>query len=126
MNPYMLIDPEGERIARAAGTIRRPILSATEAAGFQAQCRDKKALCFYGEDGLLVVTLKPCEGKLELFILLAVASRHGAIERLEPAFLQLARDLGAHTIAFEARRKGWARRLDARWQQRGTEFMRYV
>jgi hypothetical protein len=126
MTPYMLIDSDGRRIYDAWRNLRKPILSASEAAGFEAQCRASKALCFYGEDGILVVTLRIQEGDRELFILMGVAARPGAVERLEPAVLQLARDLGARTIAFEARRKGWARRLDASWQQRGTEFVRYV
>jgi hypothetical protein len=126
MTPFMLIDPDGRCIRQAAQSLRKPILSASEAEDLEAQCRVSNALCFYGEDGVLVVTLRPQEEGLELFILLAVAARSGAIERLEPAFLQLARDLGAHTIAFNGRRKGWSRRLDARWQQRGNEFVRYV
>lgn len=126
MSPFMLIDPDGLCIEVAARSLRKPILPISEMVDFQAQCRSKQALCFYGKDGVMVITLRPHEDSLELFILMGVATRPGAIERLEPAVLQLARDLGARTIAFEARRKGWARRLDARWQQRGTEFVRYV
>jgi hypothetical protein len=122
-----LIDETGEAIARAARSLRKPLLAAFEVEEMQAQCRAKEALCFYGPQGVLVVSLRPFGENLELFILMAVVTHHGAIERLEPAVQQLARDLGAHTIAFETRRKGWVRRLDSRWQRRGTlEFMRYV
>jgi hypothetical protein len=62
-----------------------------------------------------------------MFVLLAVAFKHGAVERQDAALQIIARDLGARTIAFRARRKGWARRLGPEWQRRGTdEFVRAV
>ena len=64
---------------------------------------------------------------LELFILVAVAFRFGAVERQDAALLQIARDLEAKTVAFQARRKGWGRRLGPEWSRRGTaEFVRDV
>jgi hypothetical protein len=65
--------------------------------------------------------------ELEMFVWLAVAFRHGAFQRQESAVLNIARDLGAKTLAFQTRRKGWARRLGPQWQHRGSlEFVRCV
>jgi len=78
----------------------------------------------------LVITLgalnDPHDG-FEMYVLLAVAFSHGAVERQDAALQTLARDLGADAIAFRARRRGWARRLGPEWKRRGTdEFVRMV
>jgi len=84
-------------------------------------------MCVVCDDGLAVVTLEPFGDELELFVLLAVAFKHGAFARQESALRAIARDLGAKTIAFEARRTGWARKLGPQWQRRGTlQFVRLV
>jgi len=88
-----------------------------------------KALCFSGPAGLFVLTLCPGDNppELECFVLLAVASRFGALADAEPAVLEIARDLTATTVAFRSVRKGWARKLGPAWRPRGKrEFWRYT
>lgn len=93
----------------------------------RAKCRADKALCLVCPDGLVVIELRPAGQEMEMFILLGVAFEHGAFQRQEPALLSIARDLGAATIAFEARRRGWARRLGPEWRPRGSnQFVRSV
>jgi hypothetical protein len=93
-------------------------------AGHEAveEARAGRALTFRGPFGVFVLTLRPGENcaDLECFVLLAVASRHGAFKDAEPAVLQIARDLDARTVAFRSVRKGWARRLGADWAPRGA------
>ena len=89
--------------------------------------RAGEALTFAGPFGVFVATLRPGDnpGDLELFVLLAVASRIGAFKDAEPAVLALARDLTATTVAFRSVRRGWARRLGPAWRPRGKrEFWR--
>ena len=91
--------------------------------------RAEQALTFAGPFGVFVATLQPGDnpGDLELFVLLAVASRVGAFKDAEPAVLAIARDLTATTVAFRSVRKGWARRLGPAWRPRGKrEFWRTV
>jgi hypothetical protein len=91
--------------------------------------RADEALTFAGPFGVFVVTLRPGDnpGDLELFVLLAVASRFGAFKDAEPAVLAIARDLTATTVAFRSVRRGWARRLGPAWRPRGKrEFWRHV
>lgn len=107
--------------------MRHPVATASEITELEAQCEDGRALCLSGPDGVVVIALQPFGLELELFVWLAVAFRHGAFQRQEPALLKIARDLGAQTLAFQTRRAGWVRRLGPQWQRRGTvEFMRYV
>lgn len=91
--------------------------------------RAEQALTFAGPFGVFVATLRPGDNPpdLELFVLLAVASRVGAFKDAEPAVLAIARDLTATTVAFRSVRKGWARRLGPAWRPRGKrEFWRTV
>lgn len=91
--------------------------------------RADQALTFAGPFGVFVATLRPGDNPpdLELFVLLAVASRVGAFKDAEPAVLAIARDLTATTVAFRSVRKGWARRLGPAWRPRGKrEFWRTV
>lgn len=105
----------------------RPVASLDEIEGFMKQCEEGTAMCVANEDGALVLALQPFGEALELFVLFAAAFRFGAFERQESAVRAIARDLGAQTIAFQARRQGWARRLGPDWVRRGsTEFMRCV
>jgi len=105
-------------------------VSVSEIAEIQAECEAERAVCLACEDGVLVITLgalnDPHDG-FEMYVLLAVAFSHGAVERQDAALQTLARDLGADAIAFRARRRGWARRLGPEWKRRGTdEFVRMV
>ena len=99
----------------------------SDVADIAAQCDNNDAVAFSTEDGMFVVQLRPHGAELELYVLAAVAFRFGAYERQEPAVLKIARDLGAKTVAFWARRRGWGRRLGPEWFRRGTdEFVRDV
>lgn len=114
-------------VAHASRGLRPDVASASELAEIRAQCENEQALCLAGEDGMMVIDLRPGPEGLELFVWLAIAFRHGAYERQDAALLAIARDLGAQTIAFVARRRGWARRLGPEWHRRGKdEFMRRV
>jgi len=76
---------------------------------------------------MVVIDLRTYGDELEMFVWIAVGFRHGAFERQEPAMLTIARELGAETIAFHSRRRGWGRRLGLEWQRRGIdEFVRKV
>lgn len=93
------------------------------------EARAGRALTFWGSAGLFVLTLCPGDnpGDLEAFVLLAVATRHGAFVDAEPAVLAIARDLTATTVAFRSVRRGWARKLGPSWRPRGKrEFWRPV
>lgn len=120
---------DSKLIPRAALAVYRgrQTASVDEIAEFMEQCDDGTALCVANEDGVLVFTVQPFGEALELFVLFAVAFRFGAFGRQESAVRAIARDIGAQTIAFQARRTGWARRLGPEWQRRGTmEFVRSV
>lgn len=116
-----------EIIPRVCRGLRSGIVSATEAEEIEAQCEAGEALCLACEDGMLVIDLRPGPEGFELFVWLAVAFKHGATARQDAALDRIGRDLGAQTIAFVARRRGWARRLGPEWTRRGTEeFVRRV
>lgn len=118
---------EPQMVDAACRRLRRQLITASEIADLRAQCEARTAMCISCDDGVVVVTLQPFGEDLELFVLLAVAFRHGAFQRQEAAMRMIARDLGAQTIAFQARRAGWGRRLGPQWQRRGTtEFVRHV
>lgn len=103
------------------------VLCDSRAAELAVQCDNPNTLALIGPDGLLIVKLIPSGEALELFVVAAVATRFGAFKRQEPAVLQIARDLGASTIAFRAARRGWERAVGAEWTRRGTdEFVRIV
>lgn len=104
-------------------------VSVSEIAEIQAKCEEGRAACLTCDDGMVVVTVEAHdERSYEMFVLLAVAYKPGAFERQGGAALRaIARDLGAEAIAFQARRKGWARKLGPEWQRRGSnEFVRPV
>lgn len=118
---------EPEFVARAVRGLRPGVATASELAEIQAQCEKQEAICVACDDGMMVIDLRPGPEGLEVFVWLAIAFRYGAYERQDAALLAIARDLGAQTIAFVARRRGWARRLGPEWHRRGTdEFMRRV
>lgn len=117
---------EPEFVERACNGLRGGIATPAEVTEIRAQCESKEALCMACEDGMLVISLEPGPEGLELFVLLAVAFRFGAYERQGAALDAIGRDLGAKTVAFRARRRGWARRLGPEWQRRGSEFVRSI
>lgn len=115
-------------VDRAFGAIQqRGLVSHSEMLDLRAQCEDGSAMCVSCDDGILVFTLQPFDDGIEMFILMALALKFGAFERQESAVRAIARDIGAQTIAFQARRRGWARRLGPAWHRRGSlEFYRSV
>lgn len=114
-------------VPRACEGLRHPVASRPELEEIRAQCAANRALCLACEDGMVVVDLRARGDALEVFVWIAVAFRHGAFERQEAALLAIARDLGAKTLAFVTRRRGWGRRLGPEWRRRGLdEFVRSV
>lgn len=118
---------EPPMVDHACATLRPGVARASEIAEIKAQCEQNRALCLACDDGMMVVDLRPGPEGLELFVWIAVAFRHGAYERQDAALDAIGRDLGASTVAFVSRRRGWARRLGPEWQRRGTtEFVRQI
>lgn len=118
---------EPEFVAHACRGLRPGVAPASEIAEVQAECEASRAICLACEDGMVVVNLQPGPEGLEMFVWLAVAFKYGAFARQGPALDLIGRDLGAKTIAFQARRRGWVKVLGPEWQRRGTrEFVRSV
>lgn len=124
--PFAVGKPQ--MVDAACRGIKPGVASPSEVDEIRAQCESEHALCVSCEDGMFVFSAyTPDNVHLELYVWIAIAFRHGAFRRQEPALLRIARDLGADTIAFRARRRGWARRLGPEWQRRGSdEFVRHV
>lgn len=74
-------------------------------------CRRGSALVLVSEDGVVVLALSMHEDELELLIWVAVGRGNRLIERYLPLVEHVARDVGAHRITFQPRRRGWQRRL---------------
>jgi hypothetical protein len=116
-----------EFVTHACANLRPGVATASEIAEIRAECEAERAMCLACEDGMVVVQLRALPDALELFVWIAVAFRHGAFERQVAALLTVATELGAETLAFVTRRRGWARRLGPEWARRGTEeFVRQV
>lgn len=116
-----------EMVTAACRGLAPTVATASEIAEIRAQCEANRALCLACEDGMIVVDLRAAPDGLELFVWIAVAFRHGAFERQDAALDKIGRDLGAQTVAFQSRRRGWARRLGPQWQRRGRdEFVRRI
>lgn len=114
-------------VSAACRGMRPGVVSVSEIEEIRAQCEGERALCLACDDGMIVVDLRPGSEGLEMFIWIAVAFKHGAFSRQDAALDRIGRDLGAQTIAFQTRRRGWARRLGPEWRRRGTdEFVRRV
>lgn len=114
-------------VEAACRRIRASVASPSEIVELRAQCEQGSAVCVACEDGTVVFDVRYVAAELEMFVWLAVAFRHGAFQRQESAMLSIARDLGAKTLAFQTRRRGWGRRLGPQWRRRGSlEFVRYV
>ena len=121
---------EGPQMVEAACRgMRTGIVAPSEIDEIQSQCESERALCLACDDGMLVVDVRssPSGDAIEMFIWLAVGFKHGAVERQDAAMRAIARDLGATTVAFQSRRRGWGRRLGPEWHRRGKdEFVRQV
>lgn len=116
-----------ERVTQACASLPLRIVTPSEVEEIRAECETNRAFCLACEDGMVVLQLRALADALELFVWIAVGTRHGAYERQVPAMLAIARELGAQTLAFATERRGWARRLGPEWARRGTnEFVRQV
>lgn len=80
------------------------------------------------EDGLLVLTLKPGHNGLRAFVILALSCSgvFGAVHRNEAGVVEIARDMGARTLAFRSARRGWSRVLGRHWWRDGDLYERRV
>ena len=80
------------------------------------------------DDGLLVLTIKPGHNGLRAFVILALSSgKHfGAFHRNEAGAVEIARDMGARTLAFRSDRRGWSRVLGPHWWRDGDLHERRV
>jgi hypothetical protein len=122
---FTIEDPQ--MIAAACRGLAPTIASASEIAEIQAQCDLNRAMCLACPDGMIVIDLRPFGDELELFVWVAVGFKHGAFAKQDAALDLIGRDLGATTVAFQSRRRGWGRMLGPDWQRRGTqEFVRAI
>jgi hypothetical protein len=118
---------EPEFVTRACQGLRADAATPFEVGEIVAECEANRAMCLSCGDGMMVVDLRPGTVGTELFVWIAVAFKHGAFSRQDAALDSIGRDLGARTVAFHARRRGWARRLGPEWRRRGTtEFVREI
>jgi hypothetical protein len=84
-------------------------------------------VCLQNEDGMLVVTLTASHNGLRAFVTIAVSNgAHGAFLRNEAAMVEIARDMGAETLAFRSDRRGWRRLLGPKWRRDGDLYERRV
>lgn len=125
MSAFALAHPRV--VAEAYAELPPEAATPSEIAEIQAKCDSGAAGCLTNEDGIVVIELRALATTLELFVWLALASKHGAFIRQLPALLSIASELGASTLAFQSTRRGWARRLGPEWAHRGAnEFVRSV
>lgn len=87
------------------------MMEAPEVERMLGACRSGSALVLASEDAVAIVTLRMPEDRLELLIWAAVGRGTSLVERYLPFFEHLAREVGAHRITFQPRRRGWSRRL---------------
>lgn len=95
------------------------------AENLRLECQENRAMCLQSDDGIIIVTLIPCRftNTFSLFVWLSVAlGEHGAFERQEPNVDELAKTLGAVRIAFNSKRRGWARKLGDGWEEKFTRY----
>ncbi|AXQ30439.1 hypothetical protein D0B54_17925 [Solimonas sp. K1W22B-7] len=90
-----------------------------------AECRFGRAQLYRSADGFVVLKKYPREdtGRPELLLWLA----HGEggrdlLRQYQPQLIDIARAVGAATLAFRSRRRGFERLLDERWQLRAVEY----
>jgi len=87
------------------------------------------AVCLESPDGIVSIALQPDTGAtMRAFVLLAIGfGNWGAFKRSEPAMVQIARDMGASSLAFGSKRAGWLRVLGPEWRRcAGNVFERGV
>lgn len=91
------------------------------------RCITGGAVCLAGWRGVVVVAPRVLGPIIRLVVLLAVSDgAPGAFQEYEAEMVQVAREFGAHELAFETRRAGWARLLGKHWAFRDGLFIRSV
>lgn len=123
---FRIEDPEF--VTAACRGLAPAVASAFEVQEIRAECEAGRAMCLACEDGMVVVDLRgDTLDTLEVFTWIAVGFRPGAFERQVAALSTIGRELGAKTLAFQSRRRGWARRLGREWVRRGSdEFVKAI
>lgn len=89
-----------------------------------AECRYGRAQLYVCEQGFVVLKKYPREdsARPELLVWLAQGEGVGLLHRHLPQLELIAREIGAATLAFRTRRRGFGRLLDGRWQLRALEY----
>ena len=89
-----------------------------------AECRFGRAQLYVCAQGFVVLKkyLREDNGCPELLVWLAQGEGGGLLQAHLPQLERIARELGAATLVFRTRRRGFARLLDARWQLRALEY----
>ena len=91
------------------------------------RCKSGGAVCLAGPRGVVIVTPRVLQPIIRLVVMLAVSDgTPGAFAAHEDELLQVAREFGAHELAFETRRRGWARLLNKHWAIRDGLYIRSV
>lgn len=89
-----------------------------------AECRFGHAQLYTCPEGFVVLKKYRREdnGRPELLLWLAQGAGGGLTPRYLPQLEQIARDVGAATLALRTRRRGFERLLDPRWRLRAVEY----
>ena len=74
------------------------------------QSMARNAVCLVCPDGVVSIALEVADsGRMRALVLIAVSTRFaGAFRRNEGHVIEIARSMGAATLAFRSRRRGWA------------------
>lgn len=88
------------------------------------ECREKRAFCWRSAEAVLVLSLAPVPGGLDLFVRAMVSFKptEDAVERHMPMLDRIARDLGCKKIRFRSTRPGWVKALPDRWTVDHVEY----
>ena len=91
-----------------------------------AQTGTGNAVCLVCPDGVVSIALHRSDsGRIRAFVLMAVSTNFaGAYRRNEADVLAIARDMGAHQLAFRSSRRGWAKLLGPEWTRVGDTYER--
>lgn len=110
---------------RARGT--NAGLTPVELDQIMERCRAGHAVCLANRRGVVVVTPRVLGPIIRLVVLLAVSDGEpGAFHEHEDEMVEVARQFGAHELAFETERRGWARLLGRHWACRNGLYIRSV
>lgn len=91
------------------------------------RCVDGAAVCLASPRGVVVVAPVIAGPIIRLVVMLAVSDgTPGAFAAHEHEMLEVASEFGAHELAFETERRGWARLLGREWVVRDGLYVRSV